>query len=337
MNLGIVVIGRNEEARLERTLTALLESRVPCIYIDSASTDDSVSIARSLAVHCLLLDGSEPLSAARSRNEGARWLLESHPSIEAIQFVDGDTTLDNGWLAAAELELEREPDIGVLCGSLAELDHQRSPYRRMCHMEWSAPVGDVETCGGNMLVRVQAFEQAGTFNPSLVVGEEREFCRRVRDAGWRIVRLDRPMGVHDSGITSFWQWWRRAIRSGVAGAQGVSMRGRQWEPVHVRRVVSALAWGIGVPLLAIVGALVIGPWGLLALGAYAVLWTRIAWRNRGLGWTNATELASFLLIAKFAESVGIVRYLLCPKPRRRMNDAHARADQESTVRPDQNV
>jgi hypothetical protein len=44
-------------------------------------------------------------------------------------------------------------------------------------------------------------------------------CRRMRSKGFSIVHVDRPMTGHDLAITSFRQYWRRAVRSGYAYAE----------------------------------------------------------------------------------------------------------------------
>ena len=80
--VGIVVIGRNEGNRLLLSLQSMQESNCPIVYVDSGSSDDSVSIATQLAdiVHCL--DKSKPFSAARARNEGFEKLTSAFKAIK---------------------------------------------------------------------------------------------------------------------------------------------------------------------------------------------------------------------------------------------------------------
>lgn len=334
MNVAVVVIGRNEATRLARTLRPILDARLPCVYVDSASSDDSPAIARALAVPVVTLDPSSPLSAARARNAGARWLREHLHPLDAIQFVDGDTTLDPHWLAHAQTFLDDHPDHAVVCGVLSELDHQRLSVRRLLHLEWQGPIGEIPASGGNMLVRADPFFNALGFNESYRVGEELELCARLRDQGMKIIRLDHPMGTHDSGIATFGAWWTRAIRSGVAAAQGLGIAGRARENRHVRRAVSALTASLAIPLATTLSLALLGPIALLILCAYPLLWARIALRNRSRGPRDAMLLASALLLAKFAETLGILRFLLSPaswrRPRTDIARATNRAPAEST-------
>ena len=55
-------------------------------------------LARARGVDIVELDGSPPLTAARSRNAGFERLIHSDPHIEFVQFIDGDCTLAPGWL-----------------------------------------------------------------------------------------------------------------------------------------------------------------------------------------------------------------------------------------------
>ena len=49
MSIGAVIIGRNEGARLERSLQALAGQVAQIVYVDSGSTDGSVAAARGWA------------------------------------------------------------------------------------------------------------------------------------------------------------------------------------------------------------------------------------------------------------------------------------------------
>src|SRR5256885_10422541 len=92
-NVGIVVIGRNEGARLGTCLQSVRQSTNVVVYVDSASTDDSVTLARAYKVHVVTLDARIPLNAARARNEGCRFLRRIAPTTVYVQFVDGDCEL----------------------------------------------------------------------------------------------------------------------------------------------------------------------------------------------------------------------------------------------------
>lgn len=312
---GIVVIGRNEGARLESCLSSLSGVPCPILYVDSGSTDNSTAIARSLCDQVLELDPRLPFSAARARNEGFVSLLAAHPQLEYVQFIDGDSVLLPGWLDAARGVMDGDPARAATVGPLRERAPEVSIYNRLCDLEWRSPVGELSNfgaLGGLMFVRAAVFARLGGFNERVIAGEDSEFGIRVALAGLKVTKIDSPMAIHDADIRRFAQWWWRAIRSGYAIGQRFQLHGRGplHDCAHERR--SVLFWGIAVP--ATIVALVPFTWGLSALLAlgYAVLWQRVARfrRRQGDSPEEAALYARFTVLGKFAEACGLLSYCL---------------------------
>jgi hypothetical protein len=103
--IGVVIIGRNEGERLRRCLFSLAKGARLLVYVDSGSSDGSVTLARSFGAHVVVLDPALPFTAARARNAGLDELCEIAPEVELVQFVDGDCEVADGW---RERERERE-------------------------------------------------------------------------------------------------------------------------------------------------------------------------------------------------------------------------------------
>lgn len=61
------------------------------------------------------------------------------PSMQLVQFVDGDCEVDSGWLPAAQAFLDDHPDVAVVCGRRRERFPQRSVYNLLCDLEWDTP------------------------------------------------------------------------------------------------------------------------------------------------------------------------------------------------------
>ncbi|MEH6757965.1 MAG: glycosyltransferase [Parasphingorhabdus sp.] len=302
--IGLVAIGRNEGDRLKRCLRSI-PANIPAVYVDSASTDDSVAFARSVGASVVELDMALPFTAARARNEGADELLRSHPKTEYIQFVDGDCELEAEWFATAENFLSADSSIAAVCGRRRERFPSASFYNRMCDAEWNTPIGEADACGGDAMLRTTAFSQVGGYDPSMIAGEEPELCQRLRGAGWRIWRLDAPMTIHDADMHRTAQWWRRAVRSGFGYAQvwrKTEASGR--DILYRREVISALGWTFGVILVALLAAIVFGPAGTIVA---PIIWVaqlvRLAVRE---GFTKG----SHLLLGKIAETLGILRFAI---------------------------
>src|SRR5437016_3239362 len=81
--------------------------------------------------------------SARARNAGLTRLLELAPDAQYVQFVDGDCEVMPMWLESACKELERRPEMGVVCGRLRERFPQSSVFNRLCDLEWNSGVGEI--------------------------------------------------------------------------------------------------------------------------------------------------------------------------------------------------
>lgn len=222
--VGAVIIGRNEGARLLACLDSFPDWVRPLVYVDSGSTDGSVAAARAAGAEVMALDMSQPFTAARARNAGFARMRELGTP-DFVQFVDGDCRIQPGWIEAAEAFLASRPEVAVVCGRRREIRPDASVWNRLCDAEWDTPVGEARACGGDALMRVDAVAGVGGYDPSLIAGEEPELCVRLRQAGWKVWRIDREMTLHDAAMTRVGQWWKRTRRGGHAFAEGAAMHG----------------------------------------------------------------------------------------------------------------
>lgn len=307
--VAVVAIGRNEGERLRACLQSVIDAAGRVVYVDSGSTDDSVAMARSMGAEVLTLDMSVPFTAARARNTGWRHLRDHAPEVTLVQFVDGDCAVADGWLQRAAEFLAARPEVAAVCGRRRERHPERSIYNQLCDMEWDAPVGEVRACGGDVMTRVAALQAVGGYRDSLIAGEEPELCVRLRAAGWRIWRLAAEMTAHDAAMTRLSQWWKRSMRAGFTFAEGAYLHGAPPERHRVRESRSAWLWGLGLPLAALAATLLVGPWGLLLLLAYPLQVLRLYARVAGPSPRARAWRALFLVLGKFAEAAGQLKYL----------------------------
>ena len=310
---GIVVIGRNEGDRLLACLRSLEPLACPVVYVDSGSTDGSLERAAALCERAIALDPGRPFSAARARNEGFRALLAARPELRWIQFLDGDCTLLPGWLDAAADALAADAARAVVVGPLRERHPEASAYNRLCALEWRSTPGDLRNfgaLGGIMLVRADVFVEVGGFNEQVIAGEDSEFGVRVALAGFKVTKIGVEMATHDADIHRFGQWWRRAVRGGHAIGQRFSLHGRGAMRDCARERRSVLVWGLALPATILVLAPVTHGLSLLLAGGYAVLGQRIARYRRGQGDSGADArlYARFVVIGKFAEAWGLLKF-----------------------------
>ncbi len=325
LDFGFVVIGRNEGERLRRCLESIQVERALTVYVDSGSTDGSREMARELGATIHELDLTRPFTAARARNAGWRLLLELHPQMRFVQFMDGDCRLHAGWIAAATQTARANPQAAVVFGHRQEVAPMASPYNRMCHMEWKHQPGEAETCGGDAFVRVDALQRVGGYDPSWIAGEEPDLCLRLRQAGWKILCLKDAMSDHDASMHRFGQWLKRSLRSGYASAEGLARHGAV-DRQSLHQVRSSLVWALLWPFFWLAAALACTLGGLrpLGLGAQAAMAGCVLAFLTGYAWlfariyrsrlaledppADARLYARFCLISKFSELAGMLLY-----------------------------
>jgi glycosyltransferase involved in cell wall biosynthesis len=296
------------------------------VYVDSDSTDDSVALARTRGIEVVQLDMSLPFSAARARNAGFERLARIDPEVRFVQFLDGDCEVADGWIERGRDVMEQRPEAAVVFGRRNERFPERSIYNRLADIEWNMPItagGSDPTavaCGGDAMIRAEAFRKVGGYNPSIPAGEEPELCQRLRHAGYSVVRLDADMTWHDSAMFRFAQWARRQFRTGYGGLDFSTRFGQPGEDPFQRQIRSARVWALGWPTAVIVAgslaAFLHGPVaGGFAAGAVALLLpaqaVRIAVRNRRRVGSAGMALAYGVLtmVGKFFQMAGQCLYV----------------------------
>jgi glycosyltransferase involved in cell wall biosynthesis len=303
---GVVAIGRNEGERLKQCLRSV-SSAAQTVYVDSGSTDGSVQWAQAHGITVVELDLALPFTAARARNAGFRCLRELAPHLSYVQFIDGDCELNETWPTAAISFLCSNDRVCAVLGRRRERYPERSIYNRMCDKEWDIPIGEVPACGGDVMVRVNAFEAVGGYRDELIAGEEPELCVRLRAAGWKIWRLDHEMTLHDAAILQFGQWWLRQMRSGYAFAQGAHLHGQGPTRHWVWESYRSLLWGIGFPVLFICALVLFGWWGALLLLCYPLQILRRITSTCG-SWRSRSQFVFFEQLSRFPEALGQLKF-----------------------------
>jgi glycosyltransferase involved in cell wall biosynthesis len=283
-SISVVIIGRNEGERLARCLESVL--RMPgfrvgvteLIYVDSASKDGSPELAARYNARVIVLDAPRT-TAAMGRNAG--WRAATG---EYILFLDGDTILHPGFARAALEPMQSDSSIAAVWGHRRELHPETSIYNRILDLDWVYAAGFTEFCGGDVLMRRTALEQAGGYDSDLIAGEEPDLCRRMRGHGHRILHIDHPMTQHDLHITRFSQYWKHAVRAGHAFAE-ISARFRNsddksWSADRSRNLIRGAFWVVSFALALVLSALRLS---LLPLGIWLalllILSMRSAWKS----------------------------------------------------------
>lgn len=322
--VSFVVIGLDEAARLGDALASLTAQGLPrheveILYVDSGSRDGSPEIAARAGVDAVLHIERAGASAARARNAG---LARARGAL--VQFVDGDTCIAPGWVAAGSAALAADPELAGVEGSLVEARPAANLYHAVCELDWPAGEGTVDFVGGNALYRREAIAAAGGFDERMRVGEEPELGFRLRRAGFGFRRLDHPMAVHDLDLRGLGDYWTRGRKSGlacgwVALATGGATRG-YWSE-RVRATLVHAAWQV-LPVAAGVAALPASPRlaavlvaaPLLALALLGARKARRIARGRGVGLGRALAYGLHAYLYKIPSAVGVLQALASRLP-----------------------
>jgi len=317
--LAVIAIGRNEGDRLQTCLRSVVGRAKIVIYVDSGSTDGSVEFAKSLdarpagatsTIEVIALDLTTPFTAARARNEGFRRALQIDPQVEFLQFIDGDCEVQPGWLELATTKLRDDPKLAAVCGRRRERFPDATIYNKLCDIEWNTPIGPAKSCGGDAMIRAKALVQIDGYRADVIAGEEPEMCVRLRQAGWKIERLDVEMTLHDAAMTTWRQWWNRNVRSGHAYAEGVAIHGAPPERHWVKDVRRILFFTLIIPLL----AALLAPFTFGISSILLLMYPFSAWRayryqlSRGQTARDARRYAIFVTLGKFPQSIGVGKY-----------------------------
>ncbi|MCU6498877.1 glycosyltransferase [Rugamonas sp. A1-17] len=285
--VSIIVKALNEESRiaacLRSALAALEGLSGEVILADSVSTDATVAIASAMAVKVV------QFSAVRDRGCGAALQLGyQYARGQYLYVLDGDMTLEPGFLQQALAYLQRHPEVAGVGGKLIDQEVRNVADKlRVAHYGALTEERSVAVLGGGGLYRADAVAQVGYLsNRWLPAFEEAELGARLLAAGWRLVRLPQPAVRHCGHDETSWQLMRRQWRSGRIEASGRFLRaamGRAWQSQAVRA-----CWFVFAAPLLYLSALMAGGLAVLAGGAF--------WPALGAGLAAAWGGAAGLLI-----------------------------------------
>jgi glycosyltransferase involved in cell wall biosynthesis len=240
-NISCIVIGINSARTIVSCIKSIKKSDYPklieIIYVDGGSSDNSVELAKKLGVKVIQLKQEHP-TPGRGRNVG--W---KNASNELIQFLDGDTTLDQKWLKKAIKHIDNKTV--AVCGYGKEKDPNKNWYHLVADLEWSNETGNIKYFGGNVLIKKSILEETSGYNDNLIAGEDPEFSFRIREKGYNIKRLDSLMYYHDINMNNLKEYFKRCFRKGYGYAEVGTMRLKKKEYGWIKRTIKTTIKTIG--------------------------------------------------------------------------------------------
>ncbi|MDR3268527.1 MAG: glycosyltransferase family 2 protein [Tannerella sp.] len=227
MRLSVVIIGYNSRHYLERNLASLHfllpDPQAEIIYVDNASTDNSVSEVRRLYPRVTVLENRKNAGISVARNQGIR-----RASGEYVWLLDSDTEASEPALATMLAFMDEHPEAG-LCGCKmygqdgqiqdscrlfptigGKLKAALRIFSRKLRMKASAtglsdgydvnadrPLEVDYVIGACQLIRKTAQEKVGLLDERIFYGpEDADFCLRMQQAGYRIYYLPQVSIYH---------------------------------------------------------------------------------------------------------------------------------------------
>ena len=229
-NIIVVVVSYNSAHELPACLSSLEAQQgvmTEIHVVDNASRDESVTLTRRDFPRVRLTVNRENAGFARANNQ----VLESSLA-EFYALVNPDTVVSPGAIAACVAALRNDPRVGVAGTRLLNADGSLQPscytflglrnlfgetfgIHRLLpgirpfssfRMPWFEHdrVAEVDWIPGAFLVvRGEVVRTVGAFDDSFFMyGEEMDWCRRMHDAGWKVLFLPEPAVLHLVGASS---------------------------------------------------------------------------------------------------------------------------------------
>jgi len=197
-DLSVVIITRNEGKNIARGIESVLRSvadwpNTEVLLVDSASTDDTVEIAKRYPIKIVRLQPTWFRSVSAGRHIGMQYSKG-----ELILHMDGDMELDPQWIERSVSYMLEHPDVGAVGGHWHNIYMQdgiivgeEDEYR----LRRDTPT-EVKYVGGAALYRRSAILKMGGFQP-FIKGEEGVYLSMgIRYAGYKVVRLPYLMSQH---------------------------------------------------------------------------------------------------------------------------------------------
>ncbi len=215
------MIGRNEAGSIAACIDAAQGAAdqiggAEMIFVDSASSDDTVEIVRSRGVRVLCLRPDSKLCPSAGRYIGSQYAAG-----EYILFLDADTLLYEDFLVRAIAHFDGDPSLGGVNGRLDDLNERgellegvEDRYDHIADVKWLR--------GPCCFYRKTALLDVGSFNPHAAMEEEAELGLRLISAGWRLKLVPIPMACHTrcyhlQTIGSLITTFKRDVDSGRLG------------------------------------------------------------------------------------------------------------------------
>jgi len=229
IDLSIVILNWNVRDLLDRCLASLHSERygLEIIVVDNASRDDSVAMLRAKYPQVELIANAVNRGFTGGNNQG---IAVSRG--RCVMVLNPDTVVLGDALDQLVIYLDGHPDVGAIGPQLLNPDRSLqssrrrfptlataffestwlqglAPKRILTHFYMddvpASPAHEVDWLNGACTVfRRAVLDRVGVYDERnfFMYSEELDLCRRVKEAGWKIVYLPEAQVVHYVGQSS---------------------------------------------------------------------------------------------------------------------------------------
>jgi len=250
-SFAVILATRNRPDQVERSVGAVLASRVPLELIVIDQSDDGLTqaaLAKFADDPRLTLLKSAQIGLSRARNLG--W---AKTTAELLAFTDDDCEACPGWLEGFANAFREDPRIGVVFGAVRAPDYDRDSGFVMAYVPERFQVvrhigekASVEGVGACMALRRSTLAAVGGFDEELGVGarlcsaEDTDIAVRALLAGYFVCETP-DAAVWHHGFRS-WSAGQRVIHGYMVGLGAANAKMLRLGKGQAIRPIAALAW-----------------------------------------------------------------------------------------------
>lgn len=216
--VSIIIVSWNAREFLVGCLMSLYEEDMPwaeIIVVDNGSWDGSPDAVEELFPEVKIIRSDENLGFAKANNIG---IMAS--SGKYVCLMNSDVVVLGSCLEVLKNHMDSNPSAGLVCPKVLNPDMTLQPTcRRFPSIKGALlsaigldrrnymphdKVREAEAVSGCfMLARKEAIDQAGLLDERFFFyAEDKDWCRRIKNAGWKIIFLPEAKAVHYGGSSS---------------------------------------------------------------------------------------------------------------------------------------
>jgi len=247
-DVTITIKGLNDEDKIGLAITSALRAvkglRAEVIYADDRSTDCSIQIAKQYPIR--VVQNTGPRGCGVGPQLGYQYSKGRY-----IYILDSDMELDKGFIRKAVKELDKDPKLGGIAGTIIEMNTDNPLFRGRAKRKLT--YGYVRSLEMGGLYRREAIESVGYFSDrNLHAFEERDLGMRLERKGWKLKRMKTP-GIKHYGYTltargSFERRWRTGyVRGGGELLRAALGTDRLLDVIkHLKIYVGVVCWWLAL-------------------------------------------------------------------------------------------